>query len=133
GHYRRALELMPHDGQRQRLSIVLALGIEQQRSGELETARHTFDDLVADARRTNDAEFLARAALGLHGLGYTLDSEPLLIGLFDEALEKLETVGAGTGPLAARLLAASSRERAHHVGASRGQGEELSARAVELA
>jgi tetratricopeptide (TPR) repeat protein len=132
-HYRRALELIPDQDQRARLSVMVRLGLEEQRAGDIQKARGTFDALLDAADDTSDAEFFARAALGLHGLGSSSDTHLTQIDLHREALRRLEATGDGEGPLAAQLMAAVSREHTHHIGGSRMEAEELSARAVQLA
>src|SRR5439155_451206 len=74
-HYGRALELIAEERQTERFNIMLAQGVEQQRRGELDAARRTFTNVLTGARELQDAEVHARAALGLHGLGYSLASD----------------------------------------------------------
>jgi tetratricopeptide (TPR) repeat protein len=132
-HYGRALELITEERHTERFNIMLAQGVEQQRSGELEAARGTFTNVLTGAREMHAAEVHARAALGLHGLGYTLESDPQPIDLLDEAFRELESVGLAASPLAARLLGARSRERTHQLAQSRADAQQLSDRAVKLA
>ena len=133
-HYGNALELVPHDAERRRAAIALDLGLEQQRAGELAQARQTFEDVVAVSRALNDAELLARAALGLHGLGIARrERGNHQIDLIDEARTQL--IGDDPAPasgLAVRLLAAASRARTHHTPHDPA-ALELSAHAVDLA
>src|SRR5262249_28722430 len=114
--YRRALELIPDQDERARFSVTLCLGLEEQRSGELQMARVTFNGLLEAAAESGDAEVFARAALGLHGLGSSSDTHPTQLELHAAALRRLQADGAGDGPLAARLMAAVSREHTHHIG-----------------
>jgi tetratricopeptide (TPR) repeat protein len=132
-HYRRALELIPDQDQRARLSVIVRLGLEEQRAGNIQQARETFNALLEAADDTGDAEYFARAALGLHGLGSSSDTHLTQIDLYREALRRLEATGDGAGSLAAQLMAAVSREHTHHIGGSRMEAEALSARAVALA
>ena len=132
-HYRRALELIPDQEQRARFSVMVRLGLEEQRAGDIQNARGTFRALLDAADEIGDAEFFARAALGLHGLGSSSDTHLSQIDLQQEALRRLQTTGDGEGPLAAQLMAAASREHTHHIGGSRLAAEALSARALELA
>jgi tetratricopeptide (TPR) repeat protein len=132
-HYRRALELIPEQDQRARFSVMARLGLEEQRAGDIQKARGTFRALLDAADEIDDAAFFARAALGLHGLGSSSDTQLTQIDLQQEALRRLQTTGDGEGPLAAQLMAATSREHTHHIGGSRVEAEALSARAVELA
>jgi tetratricopeptide (TPR) repeat protein len=133
-HYGHALELVPDDASRRRAAIALDLGVEQQRAGELAQARQTFETVVALARDLNDPALLARAALGLHGLGIARrERGNHQIDLIDEARTRL--IGDDTAPasgLALRLLAAASRARTHHPPVDPA-ALELSARAVDLA
>src|SRR5207247_8312081 len=95
----------PADGAFQRHA---AQAFEQQRCGELDVARRTFTNVLKVAREMHDAEVHAHAALGLHGLGYTLASEAGPIDRLDDAFRELESVGLAASSLAARLLAARS-------------------------
>ncbi|HET6833056.1 MAG TPA: AAA family ATPase [Acidimicrobiales bacterium] len=133
-HYGHALELVPEDAPRRRAAIALDLGVEQQRAGELEQARQTFEKVVAVAQNLNDPALLARAALGLHGLGIgRRERGNHQIDLIDEARTRLigDDPAPGSG-LALRLLAAASRARTHHTPVDPA-ALELSARAVDLA
>jgi tetratricopeptide (TPR) repeat protein len=133
-HYGHALELVPEDAPEERAAIALDLGVEQQRGGELTQARQTFQDVVTVARGLDDPELLARAALGLHGLGTPRrERGDNQIDLIDEAREQL--VGDDPAPesrLAVRLLAAASRARTHRTPRDP-TAMDLSASAVDLA
>ena len=133
-HYGHALELVPADAPQERAAIALDLGVEQQRAGELAQARQTFEDVVTVARDLDDPALLARAALGLHGLGIARrERGDHQIDLIDEARARL--VGDDLAPgnrLAVLLLAAASRARTHHT-PSDPAALDLSARAVDLA
>jgi hypothetical protein len=145
-HYGHALELLRSNGMRPdditgitgmagigNAEIGLALGRELRRAGQLDQARHTYGDLMDDARRRADPVLAAKAVLGLHAVGHGMDA-PEAVELIDAAYEDLAHAGGTTHtPLSARLLAAASRARAHHIGADRDHAERLSARAVELA
>jgi tetratricopeptide (TPR) repeat protein len=133
-HYGHALELVPPDASPRRAAIGLDLGVEQQRAGELAQARQTFANVVSLARGLDDPTLLARAALGLQGLGIAR-REPgdRQVDLIDEARGRL--IGDDPAPhsgLAVRLLAAASRARTHHTPVDPA-ALEFSARAVELA
>jgi tetratricopeptide (TPR) repeat protein len=132
-HYRRALELLSENESARRWSLMLLLGTEEQRSGQLDAARRTFTDLIAAAREINDPDLFAGAALGLHTVGHSNDDQPMAIQLLDEACQRLEAAASLNRPLGARLLAAASQARTHHIGESRTYIEELSGRAVDLA
>ena len=90
---RSAIELIAEERQTERFNIMLAQGVEQQRCGELDAARRTFTNVLTGARELQDAEVHARAALGLHGLGYSLASDLQPIDLLDEAFREVESVG----------------------------------------
>src|SRR5205823_4819941 len=98
--------------------------------------RRTFLDAVAWARAAGDVDAIARAALGLHGLGQALEDDPTdALALVDEARAALEASPAhqGGSPLLARVLAAASQLRTHLIGEDRDAGETLSAAAVDMA
>ena len=115
------------------MTVLLAFGAAQQRLGTLDDARLTFEAVLEAARQHDDAEVFARAVLGLHGLGDSLQGEAQSIELVDEARTRLAATQLSAAPLAARLLAAASRARTHRVGEDRRYAEELSAQAVTLA
>jgi tetratricopeptide (TPR) repeat protein len=133
-HYGHALELVPEDAPGERAAIALDLGIEQHRAGELAQARQTFEDVVTVARDLDDPELLARAALGLHGLGIARrERGDHQIDLIDEA--RMRLVGDAPAPdsrLAVRLLAAASRARTHRAPLDP-DALHLSTQAVDLA
>lgn len=101
-HYERALEL---DGRRPRLSsatrderrdesaeLLLQLGESRSRSGELSRARDAFRRASALGRARDDAQLLARAALGFGGQFRGVDvlmADPELVALLDESLARL--------------------------------------------
>jgi len=72
-------------------------------------------------------------ALGLHALGDSLDADRAPIELVDEAYARLNAARPADAALAARLAAAASQARTHHLGEDRAYAEQLSARAVDLA
>ena len=136
--YGRALEILtalrPSDHRNTEVS--LALAAEQRRAGRLDDARATLERLLAQGRRDGDALLVAHAALGLHETGHD-QWTPQAVRLVDEASTGLATmseqVGAAPHPVRARLLAAASRARAHHVGGDREEAERLAAEAVTVA
>jgi class 3 adenylate cyclase/tetratricopeptide (TPR) repeat protein len=74
-HYQRALEmfeLLPHPDERQRCALLLDLGEAQSFTGlgEEAAAMETFLKAAEAARKTNDADALARAADGYHEASY---------------------------------------------------------------
>jgi len=103
-HYERALDaegfLAPPEPGR-RCGLLLALGEMRGAGGERDAARAVFADAARLARRSGDAEALARAAIGYKGL--------VEMGTDDGALELLEEALAAVGPdrpvWRARLLA----------------------------
>jgi AAA ATPase domain len=132
--YLHALELVPNDAARERAAIELDLGLEQQRAGELDRARQTFQDLATTARELDDPELLGRVALGIHGLGISRHERGVdEIELIDEARARLGGDAlARDSELSVRLLAAASRARTHHTPLDPA-ALDLSDRAVELA
>jgi eukaryotic-like serine/threonine-protein kinase len=109
-HYRRALELLASAGGaagERRGDLLLRLGDAQWRSGDGSGARQTFARAIDVARRSADAEMLARAALG----HLTAFGGPLLYSRFEvggpvvELLEEaLAALPAGDSALHAHLL-----------------------------
>jgi len=133
-HYTHSLDLVPGEAPRERAAIALDLGVEQQRGGDLAQARRTFEGVVTVARDLDDPELLARAALGLHGLGIAR-REPgdHQIDLIDEARARLlDDDLTPDSRLAVHLLAAASRARTHHTPLDPAASG-LSVRAVEVA
>jgi type II secretory pathway predicted ATPase ExeA len=66
-HYTRGLQLLETDvegADLRRCELLLRLADAQWRSGDVRTARATFEDATAVARRLGDGQLLARAALG---------------------------------------------------------------------
>jgi tetratricopeptide (TPR) repeat protein len=124
-----------------RTEIALRLAAQQHRSGDLDAARATYDEILVESRRAVAAESFARAVLGVHALGHALDDPSgASTALIDEARVALErSIDSGdldrraTLPLLARVLAAASRARTHLVGADREVAEALSLTAVDLA
>src|SRR5205085_5334281 len=102
-HYARALELLPSDQPGERMSLLLALGPEQRRAGQLEAARKTLRTARTLARRAEDPVAFAHAALGLHALGDSLDAGRGPIDLVDEAYAWLCAAGPADAAVRARL------------------------------
>ena len=132
-HYTRALELVCDGDTEGRLAILLPLGTEQHRAGALPPARQTFEAALELARAASDAGTFARAALGLHALGDVLSEHRESIDLVDEAYARLRAAAPSDSALEARLLAAASQTRTHHLDEDRAYAEQLSAQSVELA
>jgi tetratricopeptide (TPR) repeat protein len=135
-HYSRALELVPPKEANERMGLLLALGLEQQRSGHMAAARKTLESALQLADESENSKAFAQAALGLHALGEVsaLDAGRRPIELLDDAYARLSAVAVpdNTG-LRARLAAAASQARTHQIGEDRAFAQQLSARAVDLA
>lgn len=129
-HYRDALALI--EPARERALLELELGAALDRAGELSAARTIFHGVVDVGRVTEDAELVARAALGVHRLGNPDDDARIEIALMDDALDGLARGPDPGGALAARVLAAASMARTHKA-VELDRARALSRRAVELA
>ncbi len=134
-HYERALQLCelsaPID-ERQPCELLLGLGENQWRAGDIDRARATFQQAALAARGLHSAELLARAALGYGGefRGFDLGVvEPTLIELLEEALQQ---VGSADSGWRARLLARLA-VALYHVPDSLLRREELTGEAVVVA
>lgn len=116
-HYSRAVELasthelaedadVPPFG-----DLLLELGQSQHRLGQAEQARQTFMRAAGDAIVDDDAELLARAALGyglgLGGFGFVEHADGVLLSLLEEAAAAL---GEQDSPLRMRVLARLATE-----------------------
>jgi tetratricopeptide (TPR) repeat protein len=133
GHLRAALTLLPEDALVRRSDVRLQLGDQLDRAGELDAAREAYAEVCAAGRELDDAELVARAALGLHRLGNPEVGTRREIERMDEALTLLTRSADSADPaLTARVLAAASMARTH---AAREQetAAELGERAVALA
>jgi len=96
-----ALDLLPEPDDRRRGELLLLRGQAQMQAGG-DAARATLLSAIELARRVDDADLLARAALSLGGFG-------LSPGMVDDDLvavlaEALEGIGPDSGALRARLL-----------------------------
>jgi tetratricopeptide (TPR) repeat protein len=99
------------------------------RAGEPEAAAACFGAAAALARRIGDPELLARAALGMAGLGVEIiDVDPDRVALLEEALDGLRE---GDAVLASQLLARLAVEL--YYAPTRDRSEVLSAEAVAVA
>jgi hypothetical protein len=103
GLFQRALAILPSNRPDDRIALLQCLGEAQTRAGDTELARATLLEVAEAARRHDDAEGLARAALacGVWGLSFGVDDE--LVRLVEEAIQRLE--GEEPGCLTARLKA----------------------------
>jgi tetratricopeptide (TPR) repeat protein len=74
----------------ERISLLQALGEAQMRSGDTAAARATLLEAAESARRHDDAQALARAALacGIWGLTFGVDEQ--VVSLLEEAIELLD-------------------------------------------
>src|SRR5262249_55613274 len=131
-HYARAFELVPSDDVVERLRLCIALGQEQRRAGQAELARTTLEMALQLARAAGDPEAFARAALGLHALGDSLDAGRGPVELLDDAARWLGAASPDNTALRARVAAAGSQARTHRLGEDRAYAEQLSSRSVEL-
>jgi tetratricopeptide (TPR) repeat protein len=96
-----ALDMLDEPDERRRGELLLLRGHAQMQAGG-DAARETLLAAIELARRVDDADLLARAALSLGGFG-------LSPGMVDDALvavleEALDAIGPGGGALRARLL-----------------------------
>ncbi|PVY96706.1 ATP-binding protein [Actinomycetospora cinnamomea] len=101
------------------------------RSGALEAARALLEDAAARARALDDAERLARVALGVQRLGsrFAMPRDAVVTTLTSA---RAALAGRGTA-LEARLVAALARELRHSVPAHRAAARPLSEEAIALA
>jgi hypothetical protein len=130
----RALECTPEEDD-VRVPVMLELGAAQQRAGLLDEARATYLAVAEKARVAASAEWLARAALGIHGLGLVLtDDVAADVALLVEADAVVaDDPMLARSALGAKLIAALSRARSHLLGEDREESERLSEVAVARA
>ena len=111
GYYERALRALagdrgPRGSEPRRCDLLLALGETQWRAGDTPRARETFGQAAEIARRLQDPNRLARAAVGYgEGLGayeFAEGADDVLVSLLEEALDALES-WPPRGPRLARL------------------------------
>jgi predicted ATPase len=134
-HYRRALALLGgrEATQKRRCELLLALGDARWRVGDMRAARASFEEAADLARRLDDGEMLARAALGyVIGLGGFLlfarfEAGVTGAGLLEEALAALPDADS---PLRAAVLARLAIEIYHSSDVER--RVRLSSEAVEM-
>ena len=131
-HLRAALALLPDDGCRRRAGVLLELGDQLDRAGELEAARSVFAEVAATGRARGDAGLVARAALGRQRLGNPDSGSRREIDCMDEARRLLDADPARDPALMARVLAAASMARTHQA-LEEDVAAELSTQAVALA
>ncbi|HET9738228.1 MAG TPA: AAA family ATPase [Solirubrobacteraceae bacterium] len=71
--------------------VLVALGDARLRAGETDRARVAFEEAARLAREERRGDLLARAALGVAGLGVTIVAvDKPLVALLEEALERLQ-------------------------------------------
>jgi predicted ATPase len=135
-HYEHALALLGGDReatQKRRCELLLALGDARWRAGDMRAARASFEEAADLARRLDDGEMLARAALGyVIGLGGFLlfarfEAGVTGAGLLEEALAALPEEDS---PLRAAILARLAIEIYHSSDVER--RVRLSSEAVEM-
>jgi DNA-binding SARP family transcriptional activator/tetratricopeptide (TPR) repeat protein len=92
----RGLEALGDEDPERRVELLLALGDARGRAGAPQTARAAFDEAAAGARALGDPELLARAALGLAGIGVAIaPAREHVRALLEEALAAVD----GSSPL----------------------------------
>lgn len=120
-HYERALlvlEMAPDSGPGPRLDVLLRLGEARNRAGAAEEAHGAYRDAAELARRMDDATGLAKAALGVHGLGWRhVHTEA--IAMLEEAVRVLPEQPSD---VRARVLAGLARDLHHSVGGEQDWG-----------
>jgi eukaryotic-like serine/threonine-protein kinase len=135
-HYERALALLGgarEAARERRCELLLALGDARWRAGDMRAARASFEEAADLARRLDDGEMLARAALGyVIGLGGFLlfarfEAGVTGAGLLEEALAALPETDS---PLRAAVLARLAVEIYHSSDVER--RVRLSSEAVEM-
>jgi DNA-binding SARP family transcriptional activator len=130
-HYKQMLERAAgagHEGPR-RGELLVGLGIAQARAGQTGEAQAAFREASDVARRLGDPRLLARAALGLAGIGVTiLDADEALAVQLSDALDVLPESDAA---LRAELLARLAIARAYSP--DRRESARIAERAVEMA
>lgn len=112
--FRRALHLTDTGGEadpRRRCEILLHLGEAQNRAGQGNESVQALHQAAALARRIGSSDLLARAAIGMCGIGSGWTefgrSDDVLVGILREALEQL---GGGDLALRARVLSRLATE-----------------------
>jgi DNA-binding SARP family transcriptional activator len=112
-HYQQALERAARLGQgaARRGELLLGLGVAQARAGRTSEAQDALQDASEVARHLGDPRLLARAVLGLAGVGVTiLDVDETLAAQLSDAVEAL---GEAESALRAELLARLAIARAY--------------------
>jgi tetratricopeptide (TPR) repeat protein len=130
-HYQQALERAADTNQDEarRAELLIGLGEAQTRAGRAGEAKKAFEEAAAIATRLRDPQVLARATLGIAGIGVTiLDLDETLAARLEEALKALRETDFG---MQAELLARLAIARAYSP--DRGESGRVAEHAVELA
>jgi DNA-binding SARP family transcriptional activator len=130
-HYQQALGRSARLGQEagRRGELLLGLGVAQARAGRTSDAQEAFEEASEVARHLRDPRLLARAVLGLAGIGVTiLDLDQTLAAQLSEALEALPEAESA---LRAELLARLAIARAYSP--DRQESARIAELAVEIA
>ena len=113
--YRMALEalaLAPPQSEARRCELLLALGDAQARGGDMPSAKRTFVAAADVARRLDEPEQLARAALGYGGrwIWFRAGKDQRLIALLEDALDALPGGGSALRAMLLARLAGALRD-----------------------
>ena len=130
-HYQQALERSARTGKgpSRRGELLVGLGVAQARAGRTGEAQAAFREASDVAKQLGDARLLARATLGLAGIGVTiLDVDEELAAQLADALELLPETDVA---LRAELLARLAIARAYSP--DREYPAQIAEQAVELA
>jgi AAA ATPase-like protein/effector-associated domain 1 (EAD1)-containing protein len=128
-HAVEGLRALGPNHERRRCQALLDLARLLRRTGEAERARTCFEDVAASARERDDAEQLARAALGVGERYWQANVvDQGYRDLLSEALQKLSTEPS---PLRARLMSRLAENLAFTP--ARERSDQLSADAVAMA
>jgi DNA-binding SARP family transcriptional activator len=130
-HYKQTLERADRTGKgvSRRGELLVGLGVAQARAGRTSEAQAAFREASEVARGLQDPRLLARATLGLAGIGVTiLDVEEALAAQLSDALELLPEADWA---LRAELLARLAIARAYSP--DRDESARIAEQAVEIA
>ena len=130
-HYQQALEraAATNQGEARRGELLIGLGDAQARAGRAGQARAAFEKASAIATQLHDPQLLARATLGIAGIGVTiLDLDETLAAQLTEALDALPDHDSG---LRAELLARLAITRTYSP--DRRESARIASRAVSIA
>jgi eukaryotic-like serine/threonine-protein kinase len=102
-----ALELMPEPDEALRCQLLLSLGGAEAKSARVADAREAFERAAESARRLDDTDSLVGAAIGIALMSDAGRLDEKLLGLLDEALDR---IGTERTARRAALLSAKSAE-----------------------